>query len=36
LNKCIGLPFTPKEIFGKIEEVAQHVHNGRRVLAANV
>jgi 2-oxoglutarate ferredoxin oxidoreductase subunit alpha len=29
LNKCIGLPFTPKEIFDKIEEVAAHVHNGR-------
>ena len=26
LNKCIGLPFTPREIFDKIEEVAQHVH----------
>ncbi len=27
LNKCIGLPFTPKEIFDKIEEVATHVHH---------
>jgi 2-oxoglutarate ferredoxin oxidoreductase subunit alpha len=36
LNKCIGLPFTPKEIFDKIEEVATHVHNGRRVHAAGV
>ncbi|OGX29505.1 MAG: hypothetical protein A3B78_00255 [Omnitrophica WOR_2 bacterium RIFCSPHIGHO2_02_FULL_67_20] len=36
LNKCIGLPFTPKEIFDKIEEVATHVHNGRRVHAARV
>jgi len=25
LNKCIGLPFTPKEIFDKIEEVAHDV-----------
>jgi len=25
LNKCIGLPFTPKEIFDKIEEVAKDV-----------
>lgn len=30
LNKCIGLPFTPKEIFDKIEEVAAHVHSRRR------
>jgi 2-oxoglutarate ferredoxin oxidoreductase subunit alpha len=36
LNKCIGLPFTPKEIFDKIEEVARHVHNGRSVHAARV
>jgi 2-oxoglutarate ferredoxin oxidoreductase subunit alpha len=34
LNKCIGLPFTPKEILDKIEEVATHVHAGRRVHAA--
>jgi 2-oxoglutarate ferredoxin oxidoreductase subunit alpha len=30
LNKCIGLPFTPKEIFDKIEEVVRHVHTARR------
>jgi 2-oxoglutarate ferredoxin oxidoreductase subunit alpha len=30
LNKCIGLPFTPKEIFDKIEEVAANVHSRRR------
>ncbi|MBI2104932.1 MAG: 2-oxoacid:acceptor oxidoreductase subunit alpha [Candidatus Omnitrophica bacterium] len=36
LNKCIGLPFTPKEIFDKIEEVAAHVHGGRRVHAAKL
>ena len=36
LNKCIGLPFTPKEIFDKIEEVAAHVHNGRRVYASKL
>lgn len=29
LNKCVGLPFTPKEIFDKIEEVAKNVHSGR-------
>ena len=28
LNKVTGLPFTPKEILDKIEEVAAHVHNG--------
>jgi pyruvate/2-oxoacid:ferredoxin oxidoreductase alpha subunit len=28
LNKCIGLPFTPKEIFDKIEEVARDVKRG--------
>ncbi len=28
LNKCIGLPFTPKEIFDKIEEVARNVKRG--------
>jgi len=28
LNKCIGLPFTPMEIFNKIEEVAAHVRRG--------
>ena len=33
LNKCIGLPFTPKEIFDKIEEVATHVHSHRRADA---
>lgn len=33
LNKCIGLPFTPKEIFDKIEEVATHVHSHRRTPA---
>ena len=36
LNKCIGLPFTPREIFDKIEEVATHVRNGRGVHAARV
>ncbi len=36
LNKCIGLPFTPKEIFDKIEEVAAHVHSGRRAHAAKL
>ncbi len=36
LNKCIGLPFTPKEIFDKIEEVAAHVHAGSRTDAAHV
>ena len=33
LNKCIGLPFTPKEILDKIEEVAVHVHSRRRTPA---
>ena len=33
LNKCIGLPFTPKEIFDKIEEVAAHVHSRGRAPA---
>ncbi|MBI3011739.1 MAG: hypothetical protein HYY58_04550, partial [Candidatus Omnitrophica bacterium] len=36
LNKCIGLPFTPKEIFDKIEEVAAHVHAGQRTHAAKL
>ena len=36
LNKCIGLPFTPKEIFDKIEEVAAHVHSSRRDCAAKL
>lgn len=36
LNKCIGLPFTPKEIFDKVEEVAKHVHGGRRAHAAKL
>ena len=36
LNKCVGLPFTPKEIFDKIEEVANHVHIRRRDHAATV
>jgi 2-oxoglutarate ferredoxin oxidoreductase subunit alpha len=36
LNKCIGLPFTPKEIFDKIEEVAQHVHRDHRAYAAKL
>ena len=31
LNKCVGLPFTPKEIFDKIEEVASNVHSGRSI-----
>ena len=30
LNKCIGLPFTPKEIFDKIEEVVTHVNARQR------
>jgi 2-oxoglutarate ferredoxin oxidoreductase subunit alpha len=34
LNKCIGLPFTPKEIFDKIEEVAVNVHSSRRAVFA--
>src|SRR3989338_1595734 len=33
LNKCIGLPFTPKEIFDKIEEVAGNVSGRRRAAA---
>jgi 2-oxoglutarate ferredoxin oxidoreductase subunit alpha len=36
LNKCIGLPFTPKEIFDKIEEVVLNVRAGRRAHAASV
>ena len=36
LNKCIGLPFTPKEIFDKIEEVARNVHTGQRAHAAKL
>jgi hypothetical protein len=36
LNKCIGLPFTPKEIFDKIEEVAKDVHATRRDYAAKL
>ena len=36
LNKCIGLPFTPKEIFDKIEEVASNVHSDRRAHAAKL
>jgi len=36
LNKCIGLPFTPKEIFDKIEEVATHVHRGQRTHATKL
>ncbi len=35
-NKCIGLPFTPKEIFDKIEEVATHVHDGQRAHTAKL
>jgi len=35
-NKCIGLPFTPKEIFDKIEEVAAHVHASHRAHAARL
>lgn len=27
LNKCVGLPFSPKEIFNKIEEVAKDVNS---------
>ncbi len=29
LNKCVGLPFTPKEIYDKIEEVAKNVRSGQ-------
>ncbi|MBI4342568.1 MAG: 2-oxoacid:acceptor oxidoreductase subunit alpha [Candidatus Omnitrophica bacterium] len=36
LNKCVGLPFTPKEIVDKIEEVAAHVRSGHRDLAAKL
>ena len=37
LNKAIGLPFTPKDILDKIEEVAAHVSRSRpRAYAANV
>jgi 2-oxoglutarate ferredoxin oxidoreductase subunit alpha len=36
LNKCVGLPFTPKEIFDKIEEVAAHVPNRRRDFATKL
>ncbi|MBI3996197.1 MAG: 2-oxoacid:acceptor oxidoreductase subunit alpha [Candidatus Omnitrophica bacterium] len=36
LNKCVGLPFTPKEIFDKIEEVANNVRAGRGVHATSV
>ena len=39
LNKCIGLPFTPKEILDKIEEVAAHVRHGSQrtpVLSAKL
>ncbi len=36
-NKCIGLPFTPKEILDKIEEVAANVRaNGRAAHTARV
>ena len=36
LNKCIGLPFTPKEIFDKIVEVATHVNSRPRTHAAKL
>ncbi len=37
LNKTIGLPFTPKELFDKIEEVAANVnHNAPRTYATRV
>jgi len=36
LNKCIGLPFTPKEILDKIEEVATNVHANRRAAVVPV
>jgi len=36
LNKCIGLPFSPKEIFDKIEEVANDVRRDQRVHAEHV
>ena len=36
LNKCVGLPFTPKEIFDKIEEVARNVNANRGAEPARV
>jgi 2-oxoglutarate ferredoxin oxidoreductase subunit alpha len=37
LNKCIGLPFTPKEIFDKIEEVVKDVaHSPARTVASKL
>ncbi len=36
LNKSIGLPFTPKEIFDKIEEVAENVKSNRQPDPARV
>jgi 2-oxoglutarate ferredoxin oxidoreductase subunit alpha len=37
LNKTIGLPFTPKEILDKVEEVAAHVnHSPTRVHSTSV
>ena len=36
LNKCTGLPFTPREIFDKIEEVALHVHRNHGAHTAKL
>ena len=36
LNKCVGLPFTPKEIFDKIEEVVTNVHGRPRAVSARL
>ncbi len=36
LNKCVGLPFTPKEILDKIEEVAANVRTSRQPHATRV
>ncbi len=36
LNKCVGLPFTPKEIFDKVEEVARNVDSRSRAYAAKL
>jgi len=35
-NKCIGMPFTPKEIFDKIVEVAEHVGSRPNAHAAKL
>lgn len=36
LNKCVGLPFTPKEIFDKIEEVVTNVHGRPRAVSTRL